>query len=191
MKWRENMKSREELIRILEKCANGNCEGCPYSNISECTTAKNNDLLEFLRAIGKTKEICEEMYEEGLKDAWSMAKKIAFIDREGALTRKEFDEIFGGKYKDEVFKMTPMAVKRKIDEWAKTCNFHVGDVVKYNDILDMRNVPNEKGVITKIENGKASVLWSGYTIGTYPINELILTGKHIDLDQIFELLNEC
>ena len=34
------------------------------------------------------------MYDEGLKDAWKLAEKIVFIDKNGGLTCKQFNQIF-------------------------------------------------------------------------------------------------
>jgi hypothetical protein len=191
------MKTNEEILKSLKMCSqyqnhqkHWDCRMCPYYISENCAKDRTEDLITLLNSIDTMKEVCDEMYEEGMKDAWSMAEKITFIDKYGAFTCKEFNEIFDGKNKAEVFEMTPMAVKRKIDEWFKTGNFHVGDVVKYNDVLDIRNNPDEKGVVTKLENGKAYVLWNDQTSGRYPIDELILTGKHVELGNIFNALND-
>ena len=188
------MKSYEELILAHTLCGKGEtgCSvSCPYLNSLNCMAEKAHDTLACLKGIEALKAAASEMYEKGLNDAWEVAEKIVFIDKNGGFTCKEFNEIFGNKNKGEVFEMTPTEVIKMIQLWEETKDYHVGDVVKYNDVLDMMENANEKGVIIHIDKTKAAtVLWNSKKTGTYPLKELSLTGEHLDISSVFTALTE-
>ena len=192
------MKTHEEILKSLQCCGVGGT-GCSklcayYKDNSDCMKNRNNDLIQLIQSIDILKETGQEMYEEGMKKAWDMANKIAFIDKNGGFTCKEFNEIFGNKNKGEVFEMNPMTVAAMIEDWEQTKEYHVGDIVKYNDVLDMMQNPGEKGVILKIDRQDkkvATVLWNSKDFGTYPLEELILTGENVDILPMFEKLNNA
>lgn len=115
----------------------------------------------------------EKTYEEGLQDAWELAKKVFDMDY------NETVEVFDCDTCD-VMKMTPQEALAKQKEYEDAKEIKVGDVVK-----------NEAGyeyVVIDIYKDRDSCRYNGVTsegkwTGCY---EPIKTGKHIDIEGLLE-----
>lgn len=181
----------EEILKSFDCCHNtdqGCPNDCPYRESEQCIEDRDKDVEQILKTIQKHKHAISEMYYEGLKDAWRLAEKIVFIDKDGGLTCKQFNEIFGGKNKGEVFEMDPKEVFQRIEDWTNKNEFNIGNLVKPNTI----NSDGIIGVITRIEENtidsticNITVLWDDGSAGTYEVNELINTGETVNMEEFF------
>ena len=120
--------------------------------------------------VGKT-------YEQGLADAWELAKKI------GALKNPDFDKVFGCVYYADVFcNFTYEEALAKIEAYEK--EIKVGDVVEYKNTL--------KAVVTRIENSEeVYVLWGDGSCGKLKKNEVLKIGRTAEsLDLLLRQIGE-
>lgn len=128
------MRDRKDIVRDFKICEFGtNCNGCSYYDGNDCTdrlSFLNDEVLELLEK--DTKD-----YEDGLKDAWGIARLVANMDVE------EFNECFGTNVglEDVINLYKPEEIKKKIEEYEN--DFHVGDVIRADDIY---------GIVTCIED---------------------------------------
>ena len=57
-------------------------------------------------------------------------RKIVFIDKDGGLTSKEFNEIFPGMNKAMVLELSPYEIYARVKEYEDNNEVKVGDIVK-------------------------------------------------------------
>ena len=114
--------------------------------------------------------LMDKTYEDGLKDAWELAKKI--------LKNRKPDEIcelfncLGVTSTHEIFEnLTAAEALAKIEAYEKEkSEIKVGDVVEYKNTL--------KAVVTRIENcEEVYVLWGDGSCGKLKKNEVLKKGK--------------
>lgn len=91
----------------------------------------------------------EQLYQRGLDDAWTCARRIAMYPQDGGMTTSELQEVFDREHEvGEILKEhTASEAIRKIKDYEQTQNgIKVGDEVQQKD---------EKwtAVVTKIEDG--------------------------------------
>lgn len=168
------MRDRKDIIKDLNIChSSGNCNGCSYYDAVDRICAESND--ELLNEAIELLEKDTKDYEDGLKDAWGIARIVANMDAE------EFNECFGRNVglEDIINLYKPEEIKQKIKEYEN--DFHVGDVVTFkdNDVC---------GVITKINHYINVLLYDG-SIGLFSRDALIKTEKHIEISDILNKLN--
>ena len=124
-------------------------------------------------------------YEQGLADAWELAKQILYgID-------KQLIEIFELNVEPAFFDLThkraiindhtPEEVLAKIEAYKKEKEIKVGDEVK--------GVVND-GTVTKISDNIAYVLWKDGSCGKHSVDTLEKTGKHIDIESLLRQIGE-
>ena len=115
-----------------------------------------------------------------MNDAWELAKQILYGKEE------QTAEIFNIKarpvdlsQKREVINATtPQRARKMIDEWKKSQEIHVGDVVEHKE-------DNILGVVLKLNgNGYSYLLFFDGSAGVHEMKEFKKTGKHIDIHGI-------
>ena len=168
------MRDRKDIIKDFKIChSEGNCSGCSYYDAANRVCVESTDELN--TEVLKLFERDTKDYEDGLKDAWGIARIVANMDTE------EFNECFGRNVglEDIINLYKPEEIKQKINEYEN--DFHVGDVVTFkdNDVC---------GVITKI-NHYINVLLCDGSIGLFSRDALIKTEKHIEISDILNRLN--
>lgn len=92
------------------------------------------------------------------QEVWELASKIMFIDKDKGFTNKEFNEIFEGKNRGEVFEMSVYEVIGRINEYREKQRIKIGDVVEYDQeiqavVLDEGAVNGEIECAVFNENG--------------------------------------
>lgn len=151
-------------------------KGVPYpirgeiseTNLSLCFSEQE------LIPVGKT-------YENGLADAWKLAKKIALETCDGGMNCNDIEDIFGkGAYC--VFKdFTYEEALAKIEAYEREKEIRVGDVVKSGI---------SRGVITRIEGDSVSIIYESGANGWANKRYCTKTGKHIDIEAVLRQIGE-
>ena len=128
--------------------------------------------------IGKT-------YEQGLADAWELAKKIRVQPRDGGIPNSELEEIFGTTFIDTIFKNNTCAeALAKIEAYEKEKEIKVKDIVIYHDCPGT-------GVVTYVDSEHTTVMWENGRFGEYQKCYLEKTGETADcLDDLFRQIGE-
>ena len=187
MTFRAKLKE-EHPEKIDERCAGG-CIGCPsnygYEENYDCkgVTCKdcwNREMPNTEQNVVNVGELMDRTYEQGLNDAWELAKKI-WCGKDS-----ENEEIFGTKYVYEIYQLTPQEALAKLKAYEEAqSKIEVGDVVttvngKCPYIVTNVQLPNTLHVI----NSR-----NGYT-HQIRIDVCKKTGKHIDISSILEQIGE-
>lgn len=126
----------------------------------------------------------DDTYNEGLNDAWELAKKIVLSDGDGGYSCEELENIFGYRSPASVFKVfAPQEVFAKVKAYEEERNeIKVGDVVKLKSVY-----AQGEGIVTKITETNICLLYkngncnnnkcsSNSSIDRY----FEKTGKHFD-----------
>ena len=129
-------------------------------------------------------DITDKTYEQGLADAWELARKIYDMKCDTV------EEIFGarGGFYGVIDGLSCEEALAKIEVYEKEkSEIKVGDVVEFYYETEE---PKEKGVVTWVlENGVAVVWVSGETEHCKK-TELTKTGKHIDIESLLRQIGE-
>ena len=140
----------------------------------------------------------DKSYEKGLEDAWELCRKI-FSDDDDALRPLELREIFtcwdAANYfinilhnhtAKEALEMVSEYEKKKAEEEAKRIS--IGDVVT----VEPCNKP--LGIVIAIDEKfkKAKLMYDDLSWRTseWYLADLVKTGKHVDLEKLFEGIEE-
>lgn len=124
--------------------------------------------------------IGNKTYEQGLADAWSLARRLYEMDK------NERRNILGYvDYANLMEFVTPNEALAKIEAYEKR-------EIKVNSVV--RGAAGGLGVVTRADKDKAYVLWDDGSFGLIGLNkieELEDTGKTVDvLDEIFGKIGE-
>lgn len=118
-----------------------------------------------------------EPYNQGLNDAWELAKKIVLPDHLGGYTVDELKDIFGkNTFASLMNTFSPQEALAKVKAYEEHNEIKVGDVVRSKGC-------NVEGIITKISEIKIYRLFkdgSCDSISTKVKEDLDKTGKHFD-----------
>lgn len=127
---------------------------------------------EELIPVGKT-------YEQGLADAWELAKKI-----ENRLGSTILEPIFGSSSISVILdNFTAEEALAKIEAYERKQEIKVGDEVK--TILGKTN-----GIVTRVYSECCYVVWADGVCGEYQKSHLEKTGKHIDIESLLKQIGE-
>lgn len=126
-------------------------------------------------------ELQDEAYQQGMNDAWEIAKKLYLDKRNGGLSDVELEEIFGQLTVSKIFmRYTPQEIEAKIEAWEKSkAEIKTGDVVRH-DKMGVHIVTNvrEGGIYTLMSiNGQCACSERKH---------LTKTGRTIDIQGILE-----
>ena len=120
-------------------------------------------------------------YEDGIKEAWDIAKKVVSIPKNGGFTNEEIKDIFGTQYRSEVFKKyTATEASKKFSEWEKKTKFSLNDQVI--------NMDGMRGVIMNIvsPNETFFIWWEDGTSGEESVGNIKRTGLKINVAELLE-----
>lgn len=125
--------------------------------------------------------------EDGMNEAWEMARKIVSSEADGGYSGGELIEIFGAEGacngSDVILrKFTATEAAAKIKAWEAAQRICVGDVVQKKSVAsDARN-----GVVVKTYKNLRWVIWEFGDIGDYDVDELKKTGRTIDIANLLK-----
>lgn len=120
-------------------------------------------------------------YEQGLKDMMECQRKIYKMSEDDIYKCFNLDD---EDNPEEIWKLEPDAILKKVEDWEKMKDFHVEDEVVHNMKI------HGKGVITKVNKHDYNVLWNDGITGYYTENDLKKTGKKIYVGQILRELSK-
>ena len=123
-------------------------------------------------------KLSDKTYEQGLADAWELAKKICHAPCDGGYSMYETREIFGC-VTGVMRKFTAAEALAKIEAYEKEKEIKVGDVVK-------SEISGYSAVVTVINRDEAHVVFDDGSTGVRKINCLTKTGKHIEIEGILK-----
>ena len=151
---------------VFEFCGNTPCEDCWNREMPNTEPKADKSFT------------VQSAYRKGKKDAWELANKIY------TMSDKEFDDVFGYVHKEDIFcylNYDEALEKMKAYEEAQ---IEVGDIVDvYGDIGVVSSLGTDKDRYHVLFNDGITNIY-GKTI---PIKK---TGKHIDIQSIFEQIGE-
>ena len=137
----------------------------------------DEEFKESLKVIEENKASYDMGYNDGLNDAWEMARKIF------AMSDNDFDDAFGDVYKEDVFcYYTPQEALAKLKAYEEQSKIEVGDVVEIKDGVE----GILSGIVTRVSEDYISCVLSDGKGGYIPIGLCKKTGKHIDIESILE-----
>lgn len=153
------------------KCGDMPCDECWNREMPKDETEEALNILEAHK----------KAYEQGLYDAWELAKRINCYENDGGLSQRELKKIFGTFDCCEIMSMPYKEALAKLKAYEEQNKIEVGDVVE-NIVRDKVFV----GVVSNIYYDEVTVMWNDGTSGLVKRNELEKTGKHIDIKSILE-----
>lgn len=129
-----------------------------------------------------SKEIVHPMaaktYEDGMREAWELAKKIICNIEYGGLHTSELEQIFGYTEFDDVLKnYTPQEAAAKIAEWERKQEIRVGDILQDKDT-------GKEVVVSHTESREAKnifVIFPDGSCGECEAKDFTKTGRTIDI----------
>lgn len=127
-------------------------------------------------------------YEDGMRDAWNLARKLT-VDREhGGLPCRAFEEMFGKGWSfDRVFSKGVYEVERAIKKWETDQKPVKGDIVLY--------IPSDEyALVTHVEDDEDCyyrsyhILYTDGCTDVTSVDELVRTGVCMKVDDILRYL---
>lgn len=129
--------------------------------------------------------ITDKTYEQGLADAWELAKKIVLGIEEGGFSYRQLEEIFDASDSNEVFeRFTLEEALAKIEAYEKEKEIKVGDVVHH--------MGGKTFIVTYIhDDGHVSgITEEGGIYSRVGIGNVVKAGKHIDIESLLRQIGE-
>lgn len=116
-------------------------------------------------------------YEDGLREAWDLARRIVVSKDHGGFAYDDMEDIFKNRCVSDIFMyFTPQQAAECIALWEARSKFQVGDQVRLNGT-------GKIGVITKILHPNCfSVFWSDGSAGFECTESLTKTGRTVDVE---------
>lgn len=122
-------------------------------------------------------EILTEKYEQGLNDAWELARKIAISVADGGYLDSELVDIFGTKNCQTIIcVLTAKEAISKVEDYENK-KIKVGDVVDNNAL---------KGIVTMVKEKDVDIMFKDGSVGTWDKRNCKKTGEHIDISSILQ-----
>ena len=181
------MMTRDYLIKRVNNRIDLNQEA-----INECTASdmrlvisNNNDLLRLIKA---RLEKSDKTYEEGINDCWEFMKTFTLLPSDGGMDPIKFEKIFGHNFASEMVKThTYYEALAKVKAYEERPV--VGDVVKHSNVYGHGSMTF---IVINISNKEIKGLRStGETCTfSYPNEYITKTGKHVDLEGLFDSIKE-
>lgn len=124
---------------------------------------------------------------KGREEAWALARKIGGSTLTGNYTPRTLGEIFGTASIMSILENDYETVRKKISDYENMPK--VGDIVTFKD---SEKYGSERAVVTFVENPNNNVccgiLYDNGSPAVFPIEDLVKTGEHVDLTDIFKKL---
>lgn len=150
-----------------------------YLGYESCRINASVEMLDRWEKEAVEKESEGKTYEDGLDEAWELAKKIICNVEYGGLHESELEQIFGYSEFDDVLKnYTPQEVAAKIAEWESKQEICVGDILQDKDT-------GKEVVVSHTESREAKNIFVIFPDGSCGENEkrdFIKTGRTIDIE---------
>lgn len=122
-------------------------------------------------------EILTEKYEQGLNDAWELARKIVVNPIVGGYSISELRDIFGIKSVTNIIcDLTAKEAISKVEDYENK-KIKVGDVVDNNAL---------KGIVTMVKEKDVDIMFKDGSVGTWDKRNCKKTGEHIDISSILQ-----
>lgn len=172
------MRNKKDILNDFKICflesASDGCKGCTYFKNGRCVDDENNDL---------SKEVAEclelDNAEFGDETIWQILNKIC------NMSNSDIQECFGiiGSYYNVIETLSVQDVIACLHEWESKSNKPiVGDIVDCYDSY---------GIVTRInKDDTAYILFDDGSSGSHKINDCKKVGKHIELTDLFALIND-
>lgn len=188
-------KEIKELEKMLEENSNGNlfiARGFLEDVVTEFKDSKKkiNTAFEKGKKIGVEETLTwnkgneENSYNEGLKDAWELAKKIALNTHDGGIDAKELEAIFGTHNSYTIFKKNDVKeALAKFEAYEK--EIEVGDVISLRGVEAVVTCIYPDGTFDGIKitaddkHGRLGGVYAGYHLSSWE-----KTGNHRDLSAV-------
>ena len=129
----------------------------------------------------------EKLRNEGREEAWALARKIGGSTLTGNYAPRTLGEIFGTASIMSILENDYETAKKKIADYENMPK--VGDIVTFKD---PEEYGNERAVVTfidkSVDNVCCGILYDNGSPAVFPIEDLVKTGEHVDLTDIFKKL---
>lgn len=156
------------------------------NDVRGCKQLKIKDIGGCLYAWVEEKELrsVDKTYEQGLSDAWELAKKIVLSEKQGGFSYEQLKEMFGvGDCRFALTNCTAEEALAKIEAYEREKEINVGDVVKLVNV-------NGKGVVLNVVSDLVRILWADGVSGSYKKGCIEKTDKHIDIESLLRQIGE-
>lgn len=180
-KLKKNGHKEIEMEKYQNLCKQKNsCEYYGNCDNRELCPLQKKPAYEFLRRDTHERVPSKKTYEDGLREAWGIVKRIVTPEENGGFSNSELKEIFGSYYYSDVFKIYDIEqAKAKIEAWENEKNkIEKGDIVIDPD-------GKERIVIFVDDFTKLSQIYIGDGVIHVKTDLLKKTGKHVDIDKLF------
>lgn len=135
-------------------------------------------LERFRKETPKGEGIQTKTYEDGLAEAWEMARKITCNTNHGGLRMSELEQIFGySEFDDVLANYTPQKAAAKLGEWKDKQEIQCGDVVKIT-------VGKIEGVVSKVKEEGCYVIFGDGSSRKFKKSDIIKTGRTINIEEL-------
>ena len=124
-------------------------------------------------------ELQDTAYQRGLEDAWECAKKLFSI-----MSETEIKKVFPTEWENGFYGLMQMKPQYAIEKLKS----HEDDKIRRGDIVNVKGSCNDGllGVVTKVLEDDCHIMWGDGSCGTRSKYLVVKTGKHIDIDKVFE-----
>lgn len=165
------MRRKEEVLNDAKICClNAGCDGCSYlSKDGTCLDYSGNLDKEIIGHLESNLD-----YNNGMNDAWEIAREVCRMDG------RDFCDCFKCDDIDTVFmNNTADEIREIIKKYKEKNKIIVGDIVYYNGI---------QGMVIDIEKDMLRLLNENRIIEFISCLKVTKTGKHIDLNELFDIV---
>ena len=118
-------------------------------------------------------------YQRGLDDAWECAKKLF-----STMSETEIEKVFPTEWENGFYGLMQMKPQYAIEKLKS----HEDDKIRRGDIVNVKGSCNDDllGVVTKVWEDNCYIMWGDGSGGAWHKVSVVKTGKHIDIDKVFE-----
>lgn len=126
-------------------------------------------------------EESEKTYEDGLNEAWELARLIACMPADGGKSAEWLEKIFGTERKDLVLKnFSASEVINAMENYEK---IKVGD-----EVIDSNGMLEKRSVVVRVSGSVITIMEGDGTVSRWEKEDFKKTGRHFP--QIEELLQK-
>ena len=134
-----------------------------------------------------SEEIYNEVYKDGLNDAWELAGKVTLPPSQGGMTAEEILECFNVANEWCVLQSPVSVAKEMYDTWKTKKEQQKDDEIHVGDVVVSLTTGNEYIVLYKMDDKKFSAIKvSGGDTIIFRKEYVKKTGKHYDLPWLTE-----
>lgn len=121
-------------------------------------------------------------YQRGLDDAWECAKKLF-----STMSETEIEKVFPTEWENGFYGLMQMKPQYAIEK-LKAYEKKRSDKITRGDIVNVKGSCNDDllGVVTNVWEDNCYIMWDDGSGGAWCKDSVFKTGKHIDIDKVFE-----